>query len=147
SLQKWAKTNSIHWLLAAISKADSQSPRLADLISAAAKVPATSPGYATAMYHALRLMIDTGKKDEARRTLDALIANNKLPGSAINQFLTLRLKLAQNLDEFLKYAQRKPVALSYNDDGFELPSDLQGEDNPVLKEFGKGRVAFDVDAA
>ena len=147
SLQKWAKNGSLPWLLAAISKADAQSPRLADLIAAAAKVPATSPGFATAMYHALRLMIDSGKKDEARQMLDALTTGNKLPGSAVNQFFTLRLKLAQNLDEFLKYAQRKPVALSYNDDGFEIPSDLQSEENPTIKEFGKGRVAFDVDAA
>ncbi len=147
SLQKWAKTASLPWLLAAISKADAQSPRLADLVTAAAKVPATSPAYATAIYHTLRLTIATGKKDEARRLLDSLLSTNKLPASTVNQFLALRMKVAQNLDEFLKYAQRKPAALSYNDDGFELPSDLQSEENATLKEFAKGRVAFDIDAA
>jgi hypothetical protein len=40
-----------------------------------------------------------------------------MPVSSRNQFLELRFKLAQTLDEFLTFAQRKPFAFSLESDG------------------------------
>ncbi len=40
-----------------------------------------------------------------------------MPISSRNQFLELRLKLAQTLDEFLTFAQRKPFAFDFDGAG------------------------------
>jgi hypothetical protein len=53
-----------------------------------------------------------GRKAEARKMLDEIIlpASKNLPVSARNQFFEQRLRLADNMSDFLKFAQRKPVA-------------------------------------
>jgi hypothetical protein len=149
TLQKWSKTTSLAWLVAALSKVDANHPRTADLLAAAAKVPASSPAYASVAFHQVRLMTGAGKKDEARNLLDTILAQGKasMQPSTINEFLSLRMQLAQNLDEFLKYAQRAPAAFSYNEDGREIPTDASEiNEDAALKDFAKGRVAFDEDS-
>jgi hypothetical protein len=149
ALQKWAKTTSLPWLVAALAKVDATNAVVSDLLAAAAKVKPESPAYATVAYHQSRLLIESGKKDEARNLLDALLARHKasMPTSAVNEFLSLRLRIARNLDEFLQYAQRTPAAFSYNADGREIPTTAsERNEDEALKEFANGRVAFDEDS-
>jgi hypothetical protein len=148
ALQKWTKTAALAWLVAAISKVDVTNARVGDLLAAAAKVKSDSPAYQSVAFHQLRLMIESGKKDEARNLLDALLAQNKatMPPSTVNEFLSLRMQIARNLDEFLKYAQRAPAGFSYNADGREIPTTASEiNEDAALKEFARGRVAFDED--
>jgi hypothetical protein len=149
SLQKWSKTASLAWLVAALSKVDAGHARTADLLAAAAKVPAGSPAYASVAFHQTRLLLESRKTDEARNLLDGVLAQGRasLPPSTVNQFLSLRMHAARNLDEFLKFAQRPPTAFSYNIDGRELPSTADEiKEDAALKDFAKGRLAFDEDS-
>ncbi|MEW6130373.1 MAG: hypothetical protein AB1757_25280 [Acidobacteriota bacterium] len=148
AVQKWTKTGALAWLVSALTKVGANHPRAGELISAAMKVKADSPAYATLAYHTARLLIDGNKKDEARKMLDSLLTSRTLmmPQSARNQFMGLRLKVALSLDDLLKFAARKPAGFSYDDDGREVVStDLKDSDDPKLREFAAGRLAFDTD--
>lgn len=145
ALGKWAKSQTLPWLVAALSKVEANHPRAGELIEAAAKVKTDSAAYPTLAFHSLRLTIDRGQKDQARQALDALLTSkvSTLPQSSQNLFLSLRMKVARDLDEMLRYAQRKPAGFTYNDDGREIPSDIKGDES--LKAVA-GRVMFDSDA-
>jgi len=112
ALAKWHKTDSHAWLVAALVKADKSSLGLPEIMRAGEKVSRDEPAYATVAYHLIRLKMDLGNKVEARKLLDEILTSQSglLPGSAQNQFLELRTQLARGLNEFLKSAQRKPIA-------------------------------------
>jgi hypothetical protein len=55
--------------------------------------------------------------------------------------MSLASRTALSLDEFLKYAQRQPIGISFDTDGRELPDD-ESSNKPEAK-----RVRFDNDAA
>ena len=59
--------------------------------------------------------------------------------------LALRMKLARTLYEFMTYAPRLPVAITYNIDGRELPENI--ETNERLQLIAQDRPLFDADAA
>jgi hypothetical protein len=147
ALQKWEKTVSTAWLIAALSKISAAHPQAAALIEAAAKIKPSSPAFASVSYHTLRLSIEAGRHDAARRQLDALLAANAatLPPSAFNQFMALRMKVATNLDEFLKYAQRVPSGFTYDEDGRELPADRTDDFNKP-KKSARNKLSWDDDA-
>ncbi|HEV8718138.1 MAG TPA: hypothetical protein VGX03_35645 [Candidatus Binatia bacterium] len=110
--QKWQETASPVWLVASLANASQSLPAI---LEAAAKVERNSPAFLTVTFHRIRLLIESGRKDEAREQLDALLSSDRLTGlpSARNLFLAQRLQLARNLDEFLKYAPRVPVGIVY----------------------------------
>ena len=85
-----------------------------------------SPAFASVAFHAVRLLTGTGRQDEARAGLDALLSPGRpLSISAKNLFLAQRLRLARSLDEFLRDAPRVIVGGEYWGDparpGFALP--------------------------
>lgn len=144
SLSRWEATKGVHWLVAALAKVDGAHPKTSQLVDQALAVSPNSSAYATARFHAARLLISTGKKVQARTIVDQMIAA-QLDQSALNAFIGQRMKLATSLADFLKYAPRTPAALSWNDDGRELPA----ENDEVAEENKKlvGRPLFDFDAA
>jgi len=109
---KWRDTESAAWLIAALMKAERTSPQVERLMRAAEGIDRTSSVFPTAAFHLIRLRMALGRKAEARKMLDEIILpdSENLPVSARNQFFEQRLRLADNLSEFLKFAQRKPVA-------------------------------------
>lgn len=109
---KFHDTDSPAWLIAALIKAESTSPQVERLMREAAKIDRGSPAFATAAHHLIRLRIALGRKAEARKMLDEIILPDaeSLPVSARNQFREQRLRVSENLGEFLKFAQRQPVA-------------------------------------
>lgn len=111
ALAKWRLSDSPAWMLVALSKAQKSSPQLRELMGACEKLTHADAGYATAAYHLVRLKVEMGQLDEARKLLDEVIEwQSVLPVSAQNQFLQQRTKLAAGLNDFLKSAQRRPVA-------------------------------------
>jgi hypothetical protein len=120
ALARWNATHSLAWLVAAITQAAGNSPTAAALIEASTKIGPSSPAYVTVAFHRNRLLASAGKRDEARANLDAILANSSapLPASARNMFLALRMQLATNLDDWLKYAVRTP-ALTITTDAVE----------------------------
>lgn len=126
AVAKWRDTESPAWLVIALAKADKNSPGVGRLTRQAAKVDRDSPAFPTVAYHLIRLAIAAGRKTEARKLLDEIISSDSgLPASARNQFLEQRMRLSENMTEFLKFAQRKPVAFS-DEGGLGTMSDLFG---------------------
>ena len=146
SLQRWHDTSSIPWLVAALGKIKFDHPQAAALISAAAKVDQSAAAYASTSFHQVRLALEAGKFDQARGQLDSLLARQKgkLPVSSLNLFLSMRMRLARNLPDFLTFAQRLPAGFSWNEDEREMAADL-GEDSNLKAIVG--RTLFDLDAA
>ena len=112
SLEKWRVTQSPAWLAAALVKVDKSSQAVNRLLAAAEKVQPEEPAFATILYHRVRLNLELGRRDIARKLLDDAITNrfDSFPTSAQNQLLRLRVELALTMSEFLKFSARKPVA-------------------------------------
>ena len=105
SVGHWKQAGSLPWLVAVLTKIDSDHADLDEVLKAAAAVPETSPGRLTASYYRFRLLADLGRAQELRGEVDELL-DTKLPAVSRNQFLALRLPLAQSFDEFLRFAPR-----------------------------------------
>jgi hypothetical protein len=147
SLQRWEKTSSLPWLVASLSKVSATHPKTPSLVEAAAKIKPNSPAFASLAFHSIRIMIESNRKEEARKRLDALLASNarSLPPSALNLFLSLRMKVATSLDDFLKHALRVPSGITFDEDGRELPADAA--DGDQAKHSPRRQITFDADAA
>lgn len=118
--KKWQETASLAWLVASFASAPSLLPAM---LEAAAKVERNSPAFLTVTFHHIRLLIESGRKEDARERLEALLSSGRLTElpSARNLFLAQRLQLARNLGEFLRYAPRVPVGVVYEPEMGEIP--------------------------
>ena len=147
SLSRWQTTHSAPWLVAALTKADGANPKSGQLVSEAMKVKPNSPAFASARFHAVRLLMESGKADDARGLLDQLLKDNRaqFDESSLNLLIHQRMLLASSLADFLTYAPRVPASFSWNDDGREIPS----EDSEVSAESKglQGKALFDEDTA
>lgn len=149
ALERWEKTQSQAWLAAALTHAKGSSVKVSTLIQAAEKVSNASPAFYHINYHIARLQLETGQKNEARKRIDNQLLvrvnqvgiGNTINASTLNQILSLRMSLATSLDEFLKYAQRKPAGFIWDYDGNEMPDK---EDETTKSE--QNQVLFDYDA-
>ncbi len=123
SLERWQATRSDPWLVAALSKVDAKHAKASELISQAVNVKSTSAAFASARFHAARLLMESGKNDEARTLLDQLLKTNRdqFDQSSLNLLTSKRMLLATTLSDFLAHAPRVPATLSWNDDGREVP--------------------------
>ena len=145
AVKKWSETSSLPWLVAVLSKINAGHPKVPDLIEAAEKVKQDSPAFPLVVFHKLRLMMDSGQKDEARDELDILLESSKFPISSQNLFLAFRLKLASDLAEFLEYAPRTPTGITFDMDSMETPEDL--ENNKELKDYVDDLTFLNVDSS
>jgi hypothetical protein len=127
SLERWQETKALPWLVAAIAKVRANNRAATDLSSAAANIAPDSPAYFTLTFHRLRLLEQSGNQDAARQQLDQLLAQrgSALSHSARNQFLALRMKLATNLEDFLKFAPR------FSNDAEVYPNPPEGPATPA----------------
>ena len=145
---RWREKQTLPWLLAALSRARGNQAGVSELIAAGQKVGRDSPGYATAAFHTIRLLMESKQTGEARILLDKLLAADaaSLPESSLNLFRAERMKIATNWDEFLKFAVRIPAGTST---GFQQygTADVEGEDASFPDGVKPRQPAFDVDAA
>jgi len=146
SFERWQATHSDAWFIAALSHADAKDAKASELISQALKVQPDNAAFASARFHAVRLLMESGKNDEARAVLDQLLKNHKVhfDESSLNLLTSKRMLVATTLDDFLTYAPRVPAAISWNDDGREIPADDETV-STEMKEI-KGEPRFDYDA-
>ena len=146
AMDRWQTTHAETWLVAALSTLEFSHPKTAELIAQGLNVKPGSAAFASARFHAIRLLIETGKYDEARQVLDQILKNNRaqFDESSLNLLTSKRLLVARTLDEFLTYAPRVPAALSWNDDGREIPADDESV-STEMKDI-KGQPRFDYDA-
>ncbi len=146
ALKKWQETKALPWLLAAMSKLDPANAAGAALMDAVAQVKPDSPAYIWLTYYRARLLVEAGKAEPARALLDqVLVKSDALPVSARNPLLSLRMQVAANLAELLKYAQRMPAGIiTLGGDNGQIPIDFGGR-SPVRGFFHapKLRAGFD----
>ena len=121
AFEKFKATKKNLWLVAALAKADGKTLPIEEILSAADKIPASSPAFATARYHQIRILLEIGKRADAKRRLDEIIKGDfkKYNVSTQNKFYALRTAVAENLDEFLKFAQRRAATFVWSDDANE----------------------------
>ncbi len=125
TIEKWKKTSSMPWLVAAIIETPASDPSAPALIEAAEKIKPDSPAFVTLTYHIARLQIGKGKTEEARKKLDALLAiRAQLPVSTVNEVMRLRMKTARDLNELLVDAPRTPLGFTDTQDSNEIPANL-----------------------
>jgi hypothetical protein len=111
ALDKFKQTSSDLWLMTAISKAETDSSGLKNLLESASRVSRSSLAYPTIAYHEARILIAQGKQAEARKLLDEVLNHSdNLPISSRNQFLEQRADLAQTMDDFLRDSLKTPFA-------------------------------------
>ncbi len=110
--RKWRDTDSNAWLVSALISAGTKSKHLTRLMSAAQRIEPSSPAYATATFHLIRLKSALGEQDEARHLLDEMMATHvdRLPVSAGNLFREQQMELAPDFQQFLASSLRKPMA-------------------------------------
>ncbi len=144
SLEQWEKTPSLPWLVASVSKIGPNHPAVNRLLEAAAKIQPESPAYPSVAFHTVRLLIESGRKDQARRMLDDVLSRRRaaFPQSSVNLLLGERLALAGSFDEFLRFASRVPAAFCCELDEKDLSTDMVQR---WLKAV-PGRALLDVDS-
>jgi hypothetical protein len=139
SLKKWTASRSLPWLVAALSKTDPTGlASLPDLSAAAARIKDGSPAFPIVMFHRIRTSVEAGQRDIARHLLEEFFSSVSpaLPRSAVNLFLSQRLKLARNLDQFLAAAGRVPAGYALDELTEKQPDDTKAD-----------KVLFDRDVA
>jgi hypothetical protein len=147
SISRWQANHSPAWLIAVLSKVNGKTPNVAEFVREAMNVKPNTAAFASARFHAVRLLVESAKNDEARTILDQLLKNNRnqIDPSTLNLLVNQRMMLATSLADFLSHAPRIPAALSWNDDGRETPSaaaDVADENKKLI-----GKPLFDNDAA
>jgi hypothetical protein len=115
ALQKFQSTSSDLWLMTAFAKADKNSTQLDRLFNAASRIGPSALAYPTIAYHAARILLEQGRNAEAKKLIDGVLSNSAdLPVSTINAFMKQRLRLADTMDDFLRYSLMKPFAFDYD---------------------------------
>ncbi len=124
AVERWQARHSLPWLTLALIHSSGKDAAAPDLIEAAGRVPADSPGYITVSYNQIRLRLERGETDEPRALLNRILEHETAqPREARNALRAERMRLATSFDGFLRWAPRMPVS-------FAAPSDAW----PVLAE-------------
>lgn len=146
SLSKYKQSSSDLWLMTALSKADTTSTELKSLLEAASRTSRTSPVFPTVVFHRTRILLEQGKTTEARKLLDEVLdPANELPVSTRNEFLEMRTNLSETLDEFLKYAQRRPFAFDLDGRGGTIEDIIKEEQSYHNPEYSEGQTREEYD--
>ena len=147
ALARWQATHSMPWLIAALALVDAKHAKARELVDEALKVKNSSAAFASARFHAIRLLMEMNRTADARPLLDQTLATERahFDESALNLLVGKRMLLATSLSEFLQDATRIPATLSYDDDGREIPAEDSwiGDTNTNKR----GKPFFDVDAS
>lgn len=93
----------------------------------------------TARYHASRLLIELDRNPEARKSLDDVTPRlSTLNRSSINEFLALKMEVADSLAGFLAKAVRTQMSTN---DGLEV-EELAPDAKPLRLFDGDGAIVF-----
>ncbi len=141
AIAQWQKTKSLPWLVAALCKIEAGQPEVDELLKATEQIPASSPAHTTLLFHSLRLRTrftkdPTGSASEVDRVVASELSS--MPISAQNQFLALRMSLAQSFEEFLQFAPRTPAGIAYTygpEDDNSLASGFPAKNKPLDPRF------------
>lgn len=136
--QRWKKTKTLPWLIAALMGSKGSDSEAAELLAAGEAVSPDSAAYPTVSYHRARILHEQGKTAMAARAAeDALQHSSEMPGSAVNLLQAERVLDAATLDEFVHFLPLQPI-------GYDNGMESHGEDeycyakNPANSPCEKG---------
>ena len=113
ALSRWRERQSLPWLVAALMHLAPGDTDVAAAIAASRAIEASSPAYYTLAWHRLRLLIGENRHEEARAELDQILDGRPLPKGVENLMRYHAMKLARDLDEFLRFAPRRGEFVMY----------------------------------
>jgi hypothetical protein len=113
ALSRWRERRSLPWLVAALMHLAPGDNDVAAAIAASRAIEANSPAHYTLAWHRLRLLIGENNQDEARAELDQILDGRPLPEGVENLMRYHAMKLARDLDEFLRFAPRRGEFVMY----------------------------------
>jgi hypothetical protein len=113
ALGRWREQRNLPWLVAALMHLSPGNEDVAAAIAASRAIEAGSPAYYTLAWHRLRLLIGENKQEEARAELDQILDGRPLPEGVENLMRYHRMKLARDLDEFVRFALRRGEFVMY----------------------------------
>ncbi len=122
AVERWHGGGGDPWLIAVLMRTRATDAWRDEAMNAGARLDSGSPGFATASYHRLRLLCQSGARKDARRLLANLHPEQRADwnGSAGNAFSVLEVSMATTLREFLGAAARRPV-IDVRDGDFTWP--------------------------
>ena len=128
AVNSWKEKRTLPWLVLAISAAQPADQGVKEVVAEAEKVKSDSPAYATVRYHLARLAFKRGDLAGVRKVTENFLTQQgeHVPLSTKNMFLRLRLRVATDFSDFMKYAQRRPVAVG--SPGFDEMTDICKKD-------------------
>jgi hypothetical protein len=140
SLDRFKSTGSELWLMTALSKAEKSSTQLARLLEAADKTNRSSPAYTTIAYHTARIQLALGKKVEARKLIDDMLASGDLLTiSARNSFQTLKLNLVETMEDYLRYSLKRPYGFDFDGDVGTIDEFIAEQKKWYNPEYSEGK--------
>ena len=141
---EWKSKQTTPWLVSALMSAKSKDADIAALMSAAAKIPTSSPAYVTASYQRARLMVEAGDRASARKLTTSVLAVLPAEGTDAtrNALLGLRIQTANNYEEFLADAPRTTLPNGFTS---EAAYAARSDDPDAKRELPPAQ--FDWDAA
>ena len=113
ALTRWREQRNLPWLVAALMHLSPGDEDVAAAIAASRAIETSSPAYYTLAWHRLRLLIGENKQEEARAELDQILDGRPLPEGVENLMRYHRMKLARDLDEFVRFALRRGEFVMY----------------------------------
>ncbi len=145
SLKRYRESSSELWLMTTLMKAEKNSTDVLRLIEAADNTNRSAPGYQTIGFHQARLLLDLGKNAEAKKIIDDVLnMGDEIPLSTRNNFLDLRRRVIESMDDFLTYSLRKPYAWDFSGKIGSIDEMIVKEKTYYDPEYNKdGREAFD----
>jgi len=110
--ERWAATRDPAWLVAALSLTGPGEAGADALAADAARIAPDDPAWPSARYHLVRLTIAAADPAETRARLDAMLALGDLSLTERNLFTALRAQAAADLDDFIRFALRRPYCVA-----------------------------------
>ncbi len=104
TIEKWRKTHSNQWLVAAVCTGTLKDPKNKDLLDASLNLPSKNPAYLTANFYAIDALIAQKNTAEARKRIQTILSMKNLPPTSQNMFKAQLLAVATTPDEYLEAA-------------------------------------------
>ena len=120
--ERWKKTKSLPWLIAALVHTKGSDPESTELLVESEAISPESAAYPTVSYHRARILHEQGKIAMAASVAEnALQHSSEMPPSAVNLLQAEKALNAAALDDFVHFLPLQPI-------GYDNGMDTHGED-------------------
>ncbi len=139
SFKRWLATKSPAWLVASLASVSPSSPELNKLFKATETVSKSSCEYSTVMYWKIRLLVEAGKKSEARKLIEVLRDKDDITASISNTNLvnSERAQMTNSYEEFLQYCHQRPYGQDWGEGEIRSDKDSSSLFTPMASALNR----------